>query len=93
MRSSNALTEYRCTCGKLLCKGRLFLSSVEIKCKRCGQVALFQDSLPMGIAQLLLVRDGEALADKSTRLKEYNGSKANGFRLYVIDETGNNLLV
>lgn len=47
----------------------------------------------MGIAQLLLVRDGEALADKSTRLKEYNGSKANGFRLYVIDETGNNLLV
>lgn len=32
------LSEYRCTCGKLLFKGVLFLSAIEIKCKRCGEI-------------------------------------------------------
>lgn len=32
------LPEYRCTCGKLLFKGTLLFSTVEIKCKRCGVV-------------------------------------------------------
>jgi CheY-like chemotaxis protein len=30
------LPEYRCTCGKLLFKGILQFSTIEIKCKRCG---------------------------------------------------------
>ena len=32
------LPEYRCVCGKLLFKGKLIFSTVEIKCKRCGEV-------------------------------------------------------
>ena len=32
------LSEYRCTCGKLLFKGALLFSTVEIKCKRCAVV-------------------------------------------------------
>lgn len=31
-----SLPEYRCTCGKLLFKGMLQFSTIEIKCKRCG---------------------------------------------------------
>jgi CheY-like chemotaxis protein len=32
------LPEHRCTCGKLLFKGTLLFSSIEIKCKRCGMI-------------------------------------------------------
>ncbi len=38
LRSHAELPEYRCTCGKLLFKGVLFFSSIEIKCKRCGEI-------------------------------------------------------
>lgn len=34
--SSPHLIDYRCKCGKLLFKGLLFSSVVEVKCKRCG---------------------------------------------------------
>lgn len=36
--------EYRCTCGKLLFRGALFCSAVEIKCKRCSAVLIFGDT-------------------------------------------------
>ena len=36
--SSPLLKEYRCGCGKLLFKGRLFQCVLEIKCRRCGGV-------------------------------------------------------
>lgn len=32
------LPEHRCSCGKLLFKGILMLSQVEIKCRRCGRI-------------------------------------------------------
>jgi hypothetical protein len=35
------LQEYRCSCGKLLFKGFLLLSLVEIKCKRCAKTTVF----------------------------------------------------
>jgi phage FluMu protein Com len=35
------LTEYRCTCGKMLFKGVLLSSWVEIKCKRCSSLLVF----------------------------------------------------
>jgi phage FluMu protein Com len=92
MQNSKALTEYRCSCGKLLCKGQLFLSSVEIKCKRCGKIALFQDKLPVNILHLLLVRDGQGIPHKSSHLKTYDEGKIDGFRLYIIDHAGDNLL-
>jgi PAS domain-containing protein len=37
MRTS-PLIEYRCQCGKLLFKGLLFTSVVEVKCRRCGHI-------------------------------------------------------
>ncbi len=40
---SNLLVEYRCRCGRLLLKGFLFISFIEIKCKRCGTICVFQD--------------------------------------------------
>lgn len=35
------LQEYRCTCGKLLFKGLVGSSIVEIKCRRCDKVTSF----------------------------------------------------
>lgn len=36
--SSTLLTEYRCSCGKLLFKGLLCQCVVEVKCRRCGSM-------------------------------------------------------
>ncbi len=44
VRNSKILIDYRCKCGKLLFKGFLLIGVIEIKCKRCGQIMLFQDS-------------------------------------------------
>lgn len=38
------LADYHCTCGKLLCKGALFLSVVEVKCRRCGAINMFREA-------------------------------------------------
>lgn len=48
MRNSNNLNnikEYRCTCGKLLCKGLLVIGAIEIKCKRCGSLKRFDECI------------------------------------------------
>ena len=42
--ASSLLQDYRCDCGKLLFKGALHLSTVEIKCKRCGKITSFNYS-------------------------------------------------
>ena len=36
------LREFRCNCGRLLFRGLLFVSFVEIKCKKCGNVSVFK---------------------------------------------------
>jgi len=41
---TSSLKEYRCTCGKLLFKGHIVLSVIEIKCKRCGTVRLIRET-------------------------------------------------
>ncbi len=33
--------EYRCSCGRLLFKGLVLSGHVEVKCKRCSEVVLF----------------------------------------------------
>ncbi|MBY0294233.1 Com family DNA-binding transcriptional regulator [Patescibacteria group bacterium] len=35
--------EYRCACGKLLCKGLLLMGTIEIKCRRCGTLQTFEE--------------------------------------------------
>ncbi len=44
--SQNLLKEYRCACGKLLFKGLLLFSVVEVKCKRCGNTVSFGKLAP-----------------------------------------------
>lgn len=53
----NLLIEYRCVCGKLLFKGLLLLSIIEVKCKRCGETRIFRDDR-RGIRSFMLVVDG-----------------------------------
>lgn len=53
----NLLIEYRCACGKLLFKGLMLVSVVEIKCKRCGKTKTFKDNM-RGIRSFMLVVDG-----------------------------------
>lgn len=36
-----SFSEYRCRCGKLLFKGIIILSTIEVKCKRCGNTETF----------------------------------------------------
>lgn len=38
-----ALQEYRCQCGKLLFKGLMLVSLVEIKCLRCGTIQVINE--------------------------------------------------
>lgn len=40
-RSTSLLAEYRCTCGRLLFKAVIRSSSVQIKCRRCGELRTF----------------------------------------------------
>jgi phage FluMu protein Com len=38
----DTLNEYRCNnCGKLLSKGNLKECTIEIKCRRCGEIKVF----------------------------------------------------
>ena len=43
------LKEYRCECGKLLFKGSLVSAVVEVKCKRCERMNLFEENFPQKI--------------------------------------------
>lgn len=53
----NLLIEYRCACGKLLFKGFMLVSVVEVKCKRCGKTKTFKDNM-QGIRSFMLIVDG-----------------------------------
>lgn len=55
----NLLIEYRCACGKLLFRGFILVSVIEIKCKRCGAVQTFRDDM-RNIRSFMLVVDGES---------------------------------
>src|ERR1043166_2274236 len=37
------LQEYKCCCGKLLCKGAIFDGDIQIKCRRCGKIQKIAD--------------------------------------------------
>ena len=49
---NNFLNEYRCNCGKLLFKGDLKKCRVEIKCKRCSQIKVFDFYAKEGNSEL-----------------------------------------
>ena len=55
------LSEYRCDCGKLLFKGALLVSLVEVKCKRCGRISTFKGREKDEILLASLLIRGEGL--------------------------------
>ncbi len=55
------LNEYRCDCGKLLFKGSLLVSVVEVKCRRCGKVLTFKGrKRDEEMLESLIIRDEKA---------------------------------
>lgn len=42
--STQLSEEYRCNCGKLLFKSPGFSGCVEVKCRRCGRIKVFEKS-------------------------------------------------
>ncbi len=46
--NSQQLKEYRCTCGKLLFKGKLLLSTVEVKCRHCRTINTYHEEYHEG---------------------------------------------
>jgi len=75
MRNSKILIEYRCQCGKLLFKGLLIIGVIETKCKRCGQIKLFQDFDENHLVHIS--KTNGKLVSKTTQfnLVEYDGKK------------------
>lgn len=68
----NLLIEYRCACGKLLFRGLLLFSIVEVKCKRCGAVKQFKDntSFRVPISFVLTIHEDGRIFD-ACRTAEY----------------------
>lgn len=57
------LKEYRCACGKLLFRGLMHISTVEVKCKRCGKTRVFRDDARGARSFMLVVDDGGKVVD------------------------------
>lgn len=62
-RCGGLLIEYRCDCGKLLFKGFMLVSVVEIKCKRCGKTKTFRDTMRGIRSFMFIVDDGGVIVD------------------------------
>lgn len=59
------LAEYRCECGKLLFKGVVRTTQIQIKCKRCGALSSFGPSDARAVSDrygVLAARDGTILS-------------------------------
>ncbi len=59
------LKEYRCNCGKLLFKGSLVSAVVEVKCKRCEKVNLFEENFSEKFPASLALEINETKSIKS----------------------------
>lgn len=53
-----SFSEYRCRCGKLLFKGTIILSTIEVKCKRCGSTETFHYEEPTAPVSFTVTLDG-----------------------------------
>lgn len=75
MRNLDKLIEYRCQCGKLLCKGFLVIGVIMIKCKRCGQICSFEDCQIKTSIQMDLTSENGFLNSARFSKTECNGKK------------------
>lgn len=68
-RPGDTLYSYRCNCGKLLFKGLLADSTIQIKCKKCGDLMSFQGQKdhvsPDGNHALMFNSDGRVISASS----------------------------
>lgn len=76
LMQATLLAEYRCTCGKLLFKGVVRTTRIQIKCKRCGALSAFGPSEPEPASNrygVLVAKDGTILSvsDSITRILGY----------------------
>ena len=67
-KNESELKRYHCSCGKMLFKGLLFLSMVEIKCKRCSNICRFCDlySKATGPYSFAFVTDKDGIITETT---------------------------
>lgn len=56
-----SFSEYRCRCGKLLFKGTIILSTIEVKCKRCGNTETFGHEEPTAPVSFTITLDGDGI--------------------------------
>ncbi|HMI09921.1 MAG TPA: PAS domain-containing protein [Candidatus Saccharimonadales bacterium] len=68
-----SLHSYHCVCGKLLFKGLLLDSTVQIKCKKCGELMSFQGRNDQADTEdyyaLMLNRNGDVVSASSNILQ------------------------
>jgi PAS domain S-box-containing protein len=67
-QKNDLLHSFNCTCGKLLFKGLLSDSTIQIKCKKCGQLMSFQgynDHDESDMYSLMLDRSGKIFSASS----------------------------
>lgn len=75
---STILTQYRCTCGRLLFKGIVRSGHVEIKCKRCCELVRFAPPQPLdGSMYQLLVDEYGTILDASKSIHTVLGYTSN----------------
>lgn len=90
-----SLREYRCDCGRLLFRGLLFVSFIEIKCKRCSAIAEFKglDVSDDGYTEydLLLERKGVSILTHEARLRFWKSSSSPDVRC-INDPTAPNTI-
>ncbi|MEI7683119.1 MAG: hypothetical protein WCJ24_02350 [Candidatus Saccharibacteria bacterium] len=43
--------DFRCDCGRLLFKSPGFVGKIEVKCRRCGQLKMFKQTLQIAKAE------------------------------------------
>lgn len=68
-----SLSEYRCHCGKLLFKGTIILSTIEVKCKRCGSTETFNYKEHTAPISLTVTLDGGGIIIDACRAVLYFG--------------------
>lgn len=87
----NTLAEYRCRCGRLLFKGMLYLSIIELKCKKCGTITLFYEfdhMLDPAAGGYVFLVDETGLivgASKTIQSLGYSQAEAGGMNIGQID--------
>lgn len=86
------LNEHRCKCGKLLLKGIFFDSTLEIKCKKCGEINKIGNiKLVNDDSNYLLIINSEGnivnISDSTCKILGYSSEELIGKNFTLINST------